>query len=117
MMILMTLPFIFIRSFYPFYRFGMFAESITTDNKIEKFLIYYKNSKGIKTLFYAPDIGINVSTFEYVKRNYFYGNQSKKLLENISKHYTSEEISNWELYKVIWESNNKSDTVKVYTLK
>ena len=64
-------PFILITDFFPFLRFGMFAEPIKKDIQTEKFIVYKTDLQGSDSLFNPEEIGINPNTFLYLCRNYY----------------------------------------------
>ena len=103
----MWLPFASFKNIYPFYRYGMFAEIDSSNpNQDETFEIYYFKGN-TKYKFSAPLIGMNASTFNYLKRNYYYRNQSKKLLRTVINRIDNSEDFRWEFYR---KSPNTNDS-------
>jgi len=97
-------PFIFITNLFPFMRFGMFAEKVTTISGIEVFEVRLKG-KEIKVT--KQEIPISHFMLNYLIRNYYYKGQintcainlyqlSKQTIciykKNISEKHTSEEL-------------------------
>jgi hypothetical protein len=109
----MFLPFVLVKDFYPFYRFGMFAEPLP-QGIIETFEITYRDDKKQLKTFQPMDYEIPESKLEMWKRNYFYRGESEKLLQNLKK-LQKGNTSEWKLYQ-IKISLQKTDTVLVYEL-
>ena len=108
----LILPFILITDFFPFLRFGMFAEPIKKDIQTEQFIVYKINNKE-QSLFNPELIGINPNTFHYLCRNYFYRNEMKLFSDNIFS-ATSSELKKIEIVKITVNSvNQKTDTLKI----
>jgi hypothetical protein len=109
----MLIPFIFIKDIYPFFRFGMYAESYkTTKTAQEKFEIYTYTPDTMQ-LFYSPNIGINVSVFEYMKRKYHYLGKGEWLLSQLDSLSAPHQSSlQWKMYRY-----TPSDTALVATYK
>lgn len=105
------LPFAFFSSFYPFYRYGMFAEIGSSQNQpSESFEIYYSRNHN-KHKFEAPLIGMNASTFEYLQRNYYYRNNSEKILRTIISRLDNADTFQWELFR--FSSDSRDSTLLV----
>ena len=108
-------PFIFITDFFPFLRFGMFAEPIKKNIQTEKFIIYSTNNYGEKTIFNPRTIGINPNTFYYLCRNYYYRNETKLFTDKIFLS-TKDPLRKLELYRTINNNNTSlTDTLKIGT--
>lgn len=108
----LIIPFILITDFFPFLRFGMFAEPIKKDVQTEQFLVYQTNNKR-KTLFNPELIGINPNTFHYLCRNYYYRNELELFSEKIFS-TTSTEIKKIEILKITTNSSHQTkDTLKI----
>ncbi len=113
---LLLLPFVFIQTIYPFFRFGMFAE-VESKSVEEEFLIQYKfqnqNTKSWKLL-NASDLGFDDSVFELMKRNYYYRGEGELLLEKSDRAFLkiehpkrklTNDISEWRLIRESAESD------------
>lgn len=107
----MTLPFVFFKSIYPFYRFGMFAEpaALSTHPK-EIFFATYRLSK--ETCHFSPEsVGMPQSQWELLSRNYYYRGESDKFLKTLQTVITSS--SDWRLFKIEWKEAG-ADTLLVF---
>ena len=90
----------------------MFAEPVKNDIQKEKFevLVVYQNNR--KTFFEAEKNGLYESIFTYIKRNYYYRNESNILLEIISKQLPDENI---KLYFLRYpQQNATADTISTF---
>jgi hypothetical protein len=111
----LLLPFVLITDFFPFLRFGMFAEPIKKDIQTEQFIVYKTSSRGVKEIFNPEQIGINPNTFHYLCRNYYYRNEMKLFADKlfISSKDTNSKL---EIVKVITHHNSqKTDSLKTNT--
>ncbi|WP_020531340.1 hypothetical protein [Flexithrix dorotheae] len=110
------LPFIFLRDFYPFYRFGMFAEPVQYKAQKELFIIQFKDKNNQTRTFNAENYGWNKDTFTYLTRNYFYRKESKKLLGIIKEKIGRKNTKNWQLLQLQPNINGNIDTLKIIDL-
>lgn len=99
MFFLILLPFILVSNFYPFFRYGMFAEPVKAEKKLEKFIIYYTNTQNKKCTFSSENIGFNEGHFQYIIRNHYYNSKGLFLLKNLHKINANPNIKTWELYQ------------------
>jgi hypothetical protein len=118
-LLLVWLPFLLINDFYPFFRFGMFAEPIRTNQKEELFILYYTNKKNIVYKFNTYQIGVDESVFNYLVRKYYYQNKmndfEKKFRKSTQNLYsTNQDVKAWHLYRV-QISNKKRDSSLIAT--
>ncbi len=80
----LVLPFIFQTTFYPFFRFGMFAEPVRFDMQEEHFLLVRKSPAG-QAVPYEPDkIGIGKNKLDYLLRNHYYRKEMPQFLDELS---------------------------------
>ena len=77
------IPFIFQKSIFPFYRFGMFAEPPKQAAIQEEFKVLVAE-KGIFKDFDAQSVGLYPSVFNQLLRNYYYRNEAKEFLRIIN---------------------------------
>lgn len=110
------LPFIFLRDFYPFYRFGMFAEPVKQAVQKELFIIQFTDSKYQNKIFEAENYGWNKDTFTYLKRNYFYREESQKLLQIIKDKLKERNTKNWQLLHLQPNQSGNLDTLNIINL-
>ncbi len=110
------LPFIFLRDFYPFYRFGMFAEPVKNSVQKEIFIIQFTNSKNQTKIFEPENYGWNKDTFSFLKRNYFYRRESHKLLHIIKNKITEKDTRNWKLLQLLPNQSGNLDTLSITNL-
>ncbi len=105
--VLVFIPFILMNDFFPFFRFGMFAEKISTSTQTEEFSVYAIDSKGNQQLFQPEQIGFDKGHFSYIIRNYVYRNEGKELLKKINSIVNSDgKTQGWILQKI----TNQQDT-------
>jgi len=77
----LVIPFILQTNVYPFFRFGMFAEKISSEVQTEQFFVS-TGDRGVGYL--VPEsIGIRKSTFDYLLRNHYYRNESQQFLRKL----------------------------------
>jgi hypothetical protein len=105
-------PFITLTDFFPFLRFGMFAEPIQTNVQTENFLLYIVDKDSNRVVFDSEMLGISSNTFLYLCRNYYYRNESRLFFEKIAPQ-TDSSIVKLELYRTL----NNSQTGMVDTIK
>ncbi|MEK6480501.1 hypothetical protein WJR50_23360 [Catalinimonas sp. 4WD22] len=65
-------PFIMQQTFYPFFRFGMFAEPVKRDIQTEYFLLLGIHENGFVDKNVGDLAGIDQSKLNYLLRNYYY---------------------------------------------
>lgn len=93
------IPFILLTDFFPFFRFGMFAEPVKQAIQMEQFAIRYTNNRQQTHLLDLSKVGLSSAT--YLMRNYFYRNQSKRLLANIHQIFPqSGQVKEWNLLRI-----------------
>lgn len=120
----LLVPFVLLNNFYPFWRFGMFAEPVKSQIQTEQFKIYRSyssdSSSGIPEYFSPENIGFDENQFLYIARNYYYKSQTTFFLKEVSRLYyqknpkqkskltpkrqTKEEqksTETWQLYRVV----------------
>ncbi len=97
---LLCLPFLLMRSVYPFYRFGMFAElgAKSSVSAVQFIVVYTAEMK--ETRFYPTMAGLNAGTFRYLKRNYYYRQEADKLLKVLQERFQDGEQFGWRFYRV-----------------
>jgi hypothetical protein len=107
-------PFVLITNFYPFYRFGMFAQPIGEPNQYEQFEIAFQLPPHQTLIpYYAPDYGMNYQNFEYLKRKYFYTDRVDFFLDQL-RTTVPKPTGQWVLYKIMAFPDRK-DTVAIIT--
>ena len=77
---LLILPFLTITDFYPFMRFGMFAEPIKSNNQLEIFYLGFKKADKVKIV-KTDFLGLSEGQFNYLARDYYYKGKTSQLLE------------------------------------
>lgn len=95
-------PFILIKTIYPFYRFGMFAEPVKTQTQKEVFEIFYWTQDSIKHSLKAKDIKMSEALLRSIVREYYYKNQKDIFLNEIGKIYNQHHKENairWEIVR------------------
>lgn len=95
----LCLPFVLIKTIFPFYRFGMFAEPVKTEAQTEYFKVYYQNKEGYKKVFDGTEIGLSKSVYATMMRNYHYKNKEVELLEKTA-HVINNDAQFWEMWRV-----------------
>lgn len=105
--ILLSLPFVFLKTIYPFFRFGMFAEPVKTTVQTESFVVYYQTSTGEKRAFDGTQIGLSKTVYANMMRNYYYKNKVTDLLEKTATVIENKSIS-WEMWH-----KHEQDSVRV----
>ncbi len=114
----LILPFILITDFFPFARFGMFAEPVSSVDTLKIFEAeYFKNHQWHKLD--AKQFNMASGSFMYLAGNYFYRNQSKEFLNKLSLIIPDTTVYAWRLMQIQIPGNNvhQSDTVIIETLK
>ena len=108
-----AVPFVLQRTIFPFYRFGMFAEPLTSHTQLELFWV----EEGGKE-FDSEEIGLLHSNWNQLMRNYHYRNEGEKLLQQTAK--AVNRTGEWKLLRTEGKLKNKQlvfgDTVEVATL-
>jgi len=111
-----ALSFVFIQDFYPFFRFGMFAEPIPENTTIEYFQIFWEDEKGRIYSFNSNREGLGEDRFAYILRNYYYQNKTEELLEILQQHSKeSKEVAFW--YFVSYEKYIKEEKTDSIIIK
>lgn len=118
-LLLVWLPFLLINDFYPFFRFGMFAEPIRKHQTEELFILYYTNKQNNVYKFNTYQLGVDESVFNYLVRKYYYQNKmndfEKKFRKSTQNLYsTYQDVKTWNLYR-IQISNTKRDSSLIAT--
>lgn len=118
-LLLVWLPFLLINDFYPFFRFGMFAEPIKPSQSEELFILYYTNQQNSVYKFNTYQLGVDEGVFNYLVRKYYYQNKMndfeikfRKSTQNL--YSTHHDIKAWHLYRV-QISNKKRDSLLIAT--
>lgn len=78
-------PFILQQTFYPFFRFGMFAEPIKRDIQKETFLLAGIKNDGNVAKELNAYTGIDKSNLDYLLRNYHYRNEGQQFLQKTAR--------------------------------
>lgn len=89
----LLLPFVLITNFYPFVRFGMFAEPIRYQQQKESFIVTLNGE-----LINGHGIGIDPNNFTYLVRNHVYRGDQSLLLRKLEEISPSKQ-HNWKLFK------------------
>ena len=79
----LLVPFILITDFFPFLRFGMFAEPVKASVQTENFVVYQRLDNGKRVHFNPAWIGSNENVFLYLCRNYYYRKQMSQFAEKV----------------------------------
>ncbi len=114
----LILPFILITDFFPFARFGMFAEPVSPADTLKIFEAdYYQNHQWHNLD--AKQFNMASGSFMYLAGNYFYRNQSKEFLLKLSKAIPDTAIYAWRLKQIQIPGDNlqQSDTIIIEILK
>lgn len=99
----LLVPFILITDFFPFLRFGMFAEPIKASVQTENFLVYQRLDDGKRIPFKPEWIGSNENVFLYLCRNYYYRKQLPQFAEKV---FRSSKETNFNQIEIIKLSKN-----------
>jgi len=75
-------PFVFQQTFYPFFRFGMFAEPVRGEIQQERFMVLTVTAGKASQL--TKDTGIKTSNMDYLLRNYYYRHEADLFLKRIA---------------------------------
>ena len=78
-------PFVLQQTFYPFFRFGMFAEPIRREIQQEMFALSGIRADGSYEIEISAYTGINKSNLDYLLRNYYYRDEAHDFLRKISE--------------------------------
>lgn len=105
-LLLLSLPFIFIKTLYPFYRFGMFAEPVKTSIQTEKFSIHYQQLDGKWIEFLGPEIGLSKSGYSILMRKHYYQNQVVELLQKTAS-VVKNQHNAWEMWRITQHDSTK----------
>lgn len=110
------MPFVLIQNFFPFFRYGMFAEPIQYVNQTEQFLISYYDSGQKEHPFSSQKIGLEEGHFNYILRSYYYQENLQQLFSQLNQILEkSQNIKAWKLTKIInYPDLNKSDTLTIF---
>jgi hypothetical protein len=107
-LLLVWLPFIFVNDFYPFLRFGMFAEPVSQQATKENFVLYVERGDRLEkynTYFWGIDEGV----FNYLARKYYYQKGldflGKTLCDAHRKLYP-QNPQKWFLYREMLQDNH-----------
>ena len=76
---LLILPFLTITDFYPFMRFGMFAEPIRTYAQLETYRLGIFKNKSIQIV-NMDSLGLSEGKFNYLARTYIHTHRQNQLL-------------------------------------
>lgn len=115
----LCIPFVLLNNFYPFWRFGMFAEPVKSQIQTEQFKVYRKLSNG-RIHYFSPEyIGFDENQFLYIARNYYYKSQTTFFLKEISHLYFQEAgppklPEEWQLYRYVitWQLHKKTQNIQ-----
>lgn len=106
---LLWLPFLFVTDFYPFLRFGMFAEPIHPNTPQETFVLYTQQNDKLKK--YDTNLwGLDEGVFNYLVRKYYYqkrlGILGEKLVKAHQAMYPASQ-QKWYLYRLVQQNNER----------
>jgi hypothetical protein len=108
-LLLVWLPFALLTDFFPFLRFGMFAEPVNLA-KQELFELYTLESGKLRK-FNTYLWGIDEGVFHYLVRKYYYQNRMNEFWEKICithrKLYPDGLPQVWELYQISFANGTK----------
>lgn len=103
----LCLPFILLIDFFPFFRYGMFAEPVKTTKQAETFELFFINNLQEKKNFNSEWISVHRTHFTYITRYYVYKQKSTQLLQKIHQIYAkNQEIVAWQIYQVQFDKQN-----------
>lgn len=111
----LLIPFIFQQTFYPFFRFGMFAEPIKRSIQTEQFFLAVTKEDGMLDLEIAEATGIEKSTLEYLLRNYYYRNESEQFLKQVVMFFPEHQIP--DTLFIIRKLENDTSVVASFPVK
>ncbi len=109
MFIWIVLPFILVSDFYPFFRFGMFAEPIKSNIQTEYFKIEIEINQ-TKRIIKSEEINFADHHFQYLVRYAYYQKKLNYLFETIEKiinKKSTQKIENIYLLHQIYNQNKK----------
>ncbi|GAL83047.1 hypothetical protein MYP_273 [Sporocytophaga myxococcoides] len=113
----LILPFILITDLFPFARFGMFAEPVSSADTLKIFEAeFYQNHQWHNLN--AKQFNMASGSFMYLARNYYYRNQSQEFLNKLSQAIPDTSIYAWRLKFIQISGNNpqQADTIIIETL-
>ncbi len=105
-------PFILINDFFPFSRFGMFAEPIKRKIQSETFLIRYIDQNNNPKTWNFKSTGLYTSP-EYLIRNYYYKKESVLFLKKINSISKNKSTKEWQLIKLTSPGQKINDSLIV----
>ncbi|MFN3316690.1 MAG: hypothetical protein ACK40K_07745, partial [Raineya sp.] len=116
---LLWLPFLLLTDFYPFLRFGMFAEPIRPTSQ-EKFVLYTQKNKKLEK--YNTYLwGLDESVFNYLARKYYYQKKLDFFGENLCaahKKMYSQSPQKWFLYREVAQNGKvQKELVATYEVR
>lgn len=113
MFLSLLIPFILVSNFFPFFRYGMFAEAIRSPGQAERFVICTTGVNGEKYVVSPISIGLSEASFESIVRNYYYQNKLQQLFSQLGAiQKKTRPDTQWVLFRVVESSSsNKIDTV------
>lgn len=97
--ILLVLPFVLIKTIFPFYRFGMFAEPIQHTAQKEHFLLKYQLENKTWVIFDGTEVGLSKSVFAAKMRQAHYQQKESELIRKTASVFPKAALS-WELWKI-----------------
>lgn len=107
-----SVPFIAVQTFYPFYRFGMFAEP--QRQSPENLSLYLRVEKQNTILFDPTSIGLTHSQWNYLLRKYFYTKRLPNLCKNLKMLTNRKESIEWLCICKRWSP--KKSQIQIDTL-
>lgn len=78
-----TVPFILQTDFYPFLRFGMFAEPVRHKIQEEQFFLNFYDKEGNLLKYNTQQFGLYKSKLDYLLRNHYYRNEPDVFLHKL----------------------------------
>ncbi len=118
--VLIALPFVLLTDFFPFVRFGMFAEPASRQAKSrEYFVILYQDSHKKWQNFDTRPMGFDAVNFSYLLRNYYYQDQMATFAEKWRESRTLQQadtlqVAAWQVWQLQVEGAQRDSTL-VYT--
>lgn len=115
-MVLITIPFLLLTDIFPFMRFGMFAEPVKSQSMLEVFEVSYIEQTTSELTLDPKSVGIEPHFFQYIARNYYYRNEAKKFLDNLSEIAQNKKATEWRMKKILIPATGKAapDTLVVF---
>ena len=95
--LLLCIPFILIKTLFPLFRFGMFAEPIKAKQK-EKLLVKYQLLDNSWVTFKGTEFGLSESGYQALIRKHYYTNKADELLQKTHQTVPFKAIK-WELWQ------------------